>query len=953
MKKSFLPWDADQQKRIVPLLAGIVMIAGIFIFGVFFVNARGEQADRQIRAQILNQAVQLARTINVDRVKALSWTAADKTNPAFQRMRNQFIDYGRAVGLRSVYTMAFRDGHIVFGPENIPESDPLASPPGTVYQEPRREDMEAFKTALPYTSGPAKDEYGVFVSAAAPVVEPRSGKVLMLVGIDIDAVQWSKAIEHERRAGILIVVILFMGALLLLVVVVAQRAAPKKARAWWLYKDVTAVLLAGCTVSAIAAFLVYEKELDRRHLVLQGLGNSQSAILRNELEDMRTYHLAGLVRMFERRENLSRQEFQEESRPLTHAFWLSGYGWAPRVPKEDLEAFEARIRQDVSKDFTLYDLDSSGKKTLARERPVHYPLLYPEPYEEIKSAIGFDLMAEPLRREALGIAEETGLPTATDPVITVVRHEKAIIIFQTVQDKGVVYLMVRPDALLRYQAAESGLAPGMELALFQAQKDGDPFWLASLDGKQIAWERSFCNIRRGVPGFFQVYPLMFFGKTYFLLIHSDDIDFARQLKFQIFGILLMGLGLSAVAAMVVGFMVNRQVLLEQEVLSRTAQIRESEEAYRRQFSDNGAPMFLIDAGIGRIIDVNTAAQKMYGYSREQLLTMRMMDINILPPAQALRMIKPGDGHPREMFEFSHAMADGTVRDVEVFTSLITWKGRPAIHVIVHDVTDRKKAERDLEQKKNELVQTSKLATLGEMAAGLAHEVNQPLGVISLVATAFRKLLEKGKLDEARLASGLKDIEGCILRMTRIVNHIRIFSRQEKPAFLHVDVAETIESALTLLGEQLYMREIEVERAIEPGLPQIIGEPYQLEQVWINFITNARDAMDEKQKRIVDGNLLVEGYRKKLTVSVSMDKASNRVLVMFADNGVGISGEAKEKAFNPFFTTKAAGKGTGLGLSISYGIIESHKGSITIEGRENEGACLKVYLPLETKQQLVS
>ena len=152
--------------------------------------------------------------------------------------------------------------------------------------------------------------------------------------------------------------------------------------------------------------------------------------------------------------------------------------------------------------------------------------------------------------------------------------------------------------------------------------------------------------------------------------------------------------------------------------------------------------------------------------------------------------------------------------------------------------------RQLSQTQAQLFQTSKLATLGEMSAGLAHEMNQPLGGISLIARNFRKLHERGKLSEEEIESGLHDIETCVRRMTKIVQHIRTFARQDTLKFIKVDVNETIESALGLLGEQMRLHEIEVGTELAASLPRITGEPYQLEQVWINLITNARDAVDE-------------------------------------------------------------------------------------------------------------
>ncbi|MBF0594949.1 MAG: PAS domain S-box protein [Candidatus Omnitrophica bacterium] len=273
--------------------------------------------------------------------------------------------------------------------------------------------------------------------------------------------------------------------------------------------------------------------------------------------------------------------------------------------------------------------------------------------------------------------------------------------------------------------------------------------------------------------------------------------------------------------------------------------------------------------------------------------------------------------------------------------------------IKDDVTEHKAAEesmremrKSLDESQAQLFQTSKLATLGEMATGLAHEINQPLGGIALVITMFRKYIEKKILNEDKVTAGIKDIDQCVKRMTKIITHIRAFARQEEFKAQDVYVEETVDSALGLLGAQLREHEVEVEKIVEPGMPTIKGEPFQLEQVWINAISNARDSMNEKQKLAGPTDDPALKYHKKLLVTLAHDKAANKVILTFTDNGMGVKDEIKKKVFDPFFTTKEVGKGTGLGLSISYGIVESHKGTITIDGKEGIGATLRVTLPVD-------
>ena len=253
--------------------------------------------------------------------------------------------------------------------------------------------------------------------------------------------------------------------------------------------------------------------------------------------------------------------------------------------------------------------------------------------------------------------------------------------------------------------------------------------------------------------------------------------------------------------------------------------------------------------------------------------------------------------------------------------------------------------KELSQTQSQLFQTSKLATLGEMSAGLAHEINQPLGGIALICANIKKSIQRGKFSIEMLTEDIADIEKSIQRMTRVIQHMRTFARQDTLRFIEVDVPSTINSALSLLGEQLRLHEIEVILDFPNDLPKITGEPFQLEQVWINLMSNARDAMDEKEKKIKDGRLPPEEYRKKLTIKVFSDMENKSIGVKFSDNGTGISKEHTKKVFEPFFTTKEVGKGSGLGLSITYGIIESHKGKIGVESQEGQGVTFIVSLPI--------
>jgi signal transduction histidine kinase len=251
----------------------------------------------------------------------------------------------------------------------------------------------------------------------------------------------------------------------------------------------------------------------------------------------------------------------------------------------------------------------------------------------------------------------------------------------------------------------------------------------------------------------------------------------------------------------------------------------------------------------------------------------------------------------------------------------------------------------VKQIQGQLFQTSKLATLGEMAAGLAHELNQPLTGISLTITNLKKLKKRDLLEETEIDNSIIQIDELVKRMSKIINHMRTFARQDSQKFDKVNINNSVDNALSLLNEQLRLHGIVVITNLEQNLPLINGEPYQIEQVIINIISNARDAIDEKAKCQPEQFM---DWSKKLVINTLL--VNNWVCIEISDNGIGMTEETKEKIFHPFYTTKEVGKATGLGMSISYGIVESHKGRIDVETEPGKGVKVSIKLPRERSEE---
>jgi PAS domain S-box-containing protein len=367
-----------------------------------------------------------------------------------------------------------------------------------------------------------------------------------------------------------------------------------------------------------------------------------------------------------------------------------------------------------------------------------------------------------------------------------------------------------------------------------------------------------------------------------------------------------------------------------------ASLRESEEKYRFLFDNAPSPIFVLDAGDLMILDVNARAEEEYQYSREELLKMTFADLgrdkDRDQTRRLLTQLVPTETTLLPVLR--HIRRDGTPFIVNFQGSFSRYRNRPAVIAAVWDVTEKL-------EKHAMLIQAGKMATLGEMATGIAHELNQPLNVIRLGCDYVVKKTKTGQiLSHEDLVNLTRELTFSVDRASRIISHLRQFGRKADDSMGPIDPNMPIRNVFTLLGSQLEARGIRWELALDYHLPQILGDENRLEQVFINLLLNARDAMLAAEK----------AARSKETATAKAIKIEsyligNRVVVTVSDTGPGVPEAIKNKVFEPFFTTKKTGEGTGLGLSISYGIIREHHGTIEIDSGKTHGATFRLTFPV--------
>ncbi|MGE0256244.1 MAG: PAS-domain containing protein [Alphaproteobacteria bacterium] len=380
------------------------------------------------------------------------------------------------------------------------------------------------------------------------------------------------------------------------------------------------------------------------------------------------------------------------------------------------------------------------------------------------------------------------------------------------------------------------------------------------------------------------------------------------------------------------------VMLFADVTAERAAIvalEESEERYRRLVE--ALPDIVAVGVAGRLVFVNRAGSRHLGAnSAAALVGRRVLDF-VHPDHHDLSRATEPAGDPTSAVpyhEIRMLRIDGSPFDAEVAGIRFTYRGQPANLYIAHDITERKLAQA-------QVVQASKLATLGEMAASLTHELNQPLNIIRLAADASLILMEEGDSDFEYQREQFQQISNQTQRMAQIIDHMRVFNRRDEASSEPFDANASVRQAVRLVEDQYRLDDVTVTCLLPEGPAIVRGHPIRLEQVVLNLLSNGRDAIMARRQREgrPGGAIRVRAYREH-----SSDGAPGRLRILVSDEGGGIPSDKLAQIFDPFFTTKESGKGTGLGLAIGYSIVSGMGGRIDVRNR-GQGAEFEIELPL--------
>ena len=361
-----------------------------------------------------------------------------------------------------------------------------------------------------------------------------------------------------------------------------------------------------------------------------------------------------------------------------------------------------------------------------------------------------------------------------------------------------------------------------------------------------------------------------------------------------------------------------------EALRRSeAALRASEEHYRAMFNASIDGLALWNEA-GEIVDTNPALWRMYGYSDGEF--------SALPPgtwegpcyqSAFLRAVAAGVSQHAEVTE---QRKDGSLIELDVHGIPMQYQGKPHVLTIARDITEKKRSAAELARQREALYQREKLAALGSLLAGVAHELNNPLSVV-----VARAVLLEEQGDSATRAAAVK-IRTAAERCARIVRTFLAMARQQQPERGPVAINDVVTAALDIAAYAVRTSGVEITLDLAPGIPLILADADQLHQVMLNLVINAQQSLQERPAP------------RRIRIRSGYDAASFDVHVSVADNGPGVPAHLRARIFDPYFTTKPIGIGTGVGLAVSLGIVEAHGGTLTLDCPAEGGVVFTMTLP---------
>ena len=706
----------------------IAALLATLVAGCIFTVWTVWNADRQMRADALHQTALLARTIEVDDVKALTGTEKDLGTPAYMRIKEHLSMLRTTVpDSRFLYLLGRRaDGKLFFYADSEPVGSKDESPAGQEYSE-GQPPSEDFSRVNEMTTGPVRDRWGTWMSSFVLLRDQAMDTPIAALGMDVDAGQWW---HTTLRAGIIPVAM----TVILLIVILAGCALSRRCMRWIpvQYKAVSPaiqVAVIGLVLTLAVVWIAHEQARRRYGDDFTQLADSQFASMAKAFQTLSRIELEGLTHFFSGREQVTRAEFSRYADYLVKNPYIQAWEWIPAVPESIKESHEVAMRAAGEPDFMIWQKDANGARVSAEKKSMYYPISFVEPRSGNERAVGYDPSTAPELKATLESAALARMPKISAPVTLVQENgsQKGAVVYAP------VFSGTQPVTLRGYVAAVLRMGKFLNGTMGMYQRGNDHLSYSSIyqwnGGREL--ELMASTAPDGMPeGYFVMRFHMAFGRLYVVKIFPGSAFQAMHTRHSIWMAVLAGLLLTGVVSVLVWVVESRRHDLEWMVSKRTALLHESEENFRRLFQHNPLALALSSVADRRFADVNEAFLNTLGFSRDEVIGKTVADLNLFSEMDRFGRVADqlrAQGHMNDL-EFKIRRKDGVILSGLFSGEMVHMSDSDYFLTVMIDNTARKHAE----------AERLRLATAIEQAAETIV-ITDSTGIIQYANPAFATL----------------------------------------------------------------------------------------------------------------------------------------------------------------------------------------------------------------------
>lgn len=878
------------------------------------------------------------QALNLDRIRYLNEKqGTDEDDPIFLRLSEQ---------LRNLATLSESPTTIRligFGPDRRVTFRIEALAPDIQTPSPGPNELgQAINLSAPVLLCPLTSTDTSYSRHISPVRHPRSGQIMAVLMVDFDR-------NHHGwmmvRAGLpaTLATIMLIIAIHIAGRAIRQRACDKtQARTGRVQAERWLAFIMLTALTGYLAGLVYLDQQGKRDKTFHTLANLKAEAIKGAFISMRDLNLESLARFYEASDEVTRTEFNRYTDYLNRLFEFESWAWVQPVTDEERDNFETCMRRDFDEDYMIWEAGPNGKPVPAERRPLYYPVVFVSP--EIRhGAAGFDSWSNTRRQEAMRVAMETGITTASDPITVASTGQRAINLYRPVYQEGTLrgFAVAAVDMNHTLDLFQQGYAvenKPVAVDVYEV-KTGKPLQLLGSTEPDV--DPSLASTRAQL-----IQPLFFGGKT--LAFHYREGPGFSGPSPLMAAMITGGTGLvfAAIGSLIVGQFFGRREWLERLVKERTASLTESLERFDAVASLSQEIIWEIDVE-GRYTYVSPIITDILGYTPDEVIG-KLFYYDLIPLARRDEIrASTADFMRRGLF----------IRDYEnpvlAKSGAVTWMLTNAAPIrnesgtitgyrgSDQDITARRQSEEQQDLLRRQLQQAQKMEAIGQLAGGLAHDFNNVLTVIMNCV----EFLGEDLPPESPAAAEVEEIRSAAGRATDLTHQLLAFSRQQVMT-PRVTTANAIVEHLQKMLLRVLPDTISLKLNLSPVPVPIKVDTTQLDQVILNLIINARDAIAGEgiiTIRTGTGRIPTEEAARLVDPAPVAD--APLAIISITDTGGGIPPGIMDRIFDPFFSTKAPGKGTGLGLPMVFGIIRQHQGNLAVDSVVGRGTTFTLYLPL--------